>query len=513
MASLHHWVPLLEEDDSCRDEDEVQLVSQVGVGLYALEEQVGGYQACRVVLTTHRVLVHTASDSTTNPNSALDLFLPLNLVVAATPKTGFGSWSHPKIILSVSGDRPYHYKLSFRMGGDKSFIASLHTALAQRNWMRGRRRPAQQIAKPLPLLTELPPPTTDTQTGEYTVAHSDNVGISRVLAAQQRRTEEAQQRLRIEPTSLGHTSTRAKLDAVVDDTKRLVQAIADARSMFEREGGSRDEEQRLISVEAALGIGSTAKSSHHHRPQYICELSIELLRWLTHKDNTLLGRRPVLPVLELFSAYNAARSSPVSISEFWDALCVCTGERMPAHANRGGTSLAIPDVVQTQIRKEHRNMLDGRRVVCELPVRVGACLQVGREGDFIAERCLSVRRYPSMGVAVVCAEPLLPTLAPMLLRQLGECDPACLSQTTPAQVGACLGLDSLTAYAVLCDIEASGLLCRSVVGTDGAAGWLARDPSYFSDDSSYASEPSVVGDEEGGPLNTAFHWNLFGVCP
>lgn len=525
MSRIHHWLPLVEGGDMHDDHlEEVSLVSQVGVGLYALDDQVPEYQGCKVVLTTHRIMLYS---------STLDLFLPLHHVATVTSKSGFGSWSHPKVIVTVRGDRVAHYyKLSFRMGGDKPFIDSLNNALSQRHWMKVARAPAS-VQKPrvshTPTATPLPPPpaAVSSQSEEaYTVTHTDNVGISRVLAAQQRRTEDAQHRLRLEvssPTPVASTNTRSKLDGILDDTRRLVQAIGDARQLYEREGGSREDEQRLISVEAALGLGTTAASSTSDlrdraaKFQYICDLSIELLRWVTHKDNTVLTRRPLIPVLDLYAAYSAARRGhPVAVADFWDALCVASGEGVLERTKRGATgAVQMPvEVVQKQISREHKTALNVRDSSHTVPVKSYRLNhQLPTTSTFIqpADRALSIRRYPDVGVAVVCLEPLLSSLAPLLSRQLGPCDPRAVSQTTPSVFGSTLGLDSSTAYAILGDLEGLGILCRSVVGADGAAGWMAQSPSYFDDDDvTYAGDIDLEEDVVGGPLNTAFHWNYFG---
>ncbi|EPY27502.1 ESCRT-II complex subunit VPS36 [Angomonas deanei] len=126
------------------------------------------------------------------------------------------------------------------------------------------------------------------------------------------------------------TGTFKDIDDVMQQASSLVQNI---KQLKQKSSGNSTQEAnefaQLESIEETLGLGVMVKARGGGKSKlgtmqskYHVELANELHAWMTHpKNGKLFQTMPIIPLIELFSIYNKARSGDLVSPE--DVLLAC----------------------------------------------------------------------------------------------------------------------------------------------------------------------------------------------
>eukprot|EP00758_Cryptobia_borreli_P007306 Tbor_TRINITY_DN5279_c0_g1::TRINITY_DN5279_c0_g1_i1::g.16535::m.16535 len=462
---------------------------------------------------------------------------------------------------------------------------------------------------------------------------STNVGISRIMADQQNRSEEIKQKLRsgVDVGSSGNSSHSSKtseneeLDQIIANATQLVAAIKEARRMAGSSNDSADQ-SKLLTIEEALGLGSLAasnpngsrmsilsSSNSRERRIFIEELALEILLWATHPMNTEVSKRAVISLTELYAVYIYARgkdlssgsvaaqntqlssiyqailgkgnsgekrSSLVSPKDFFEAclvlsLCNPPSSEAPQTVTYTQIIKAQSDLCATHGISDYTsmytensrgglsmnsNMFDGmslhplvcmvaseayltawrREENCGFTEDANGCMAdapLSNNNGFLPfrergntcltsntpQRYVSIRKYSDGSFALQCRS--ISVFIEVLEKMLGPFPSAKdieemmfnvihnrsrgarrMSSISATQFGALLGVDYYVAFDILCEIEDTGLLCRSQ-GHRGRGGWLANDSSFFYEDYNTIDESNMnkcdddISDDTGSDTN------------
>lgn len=319
------------------DPDELFAVAFPGVGLYEGEIK-SPFQSGTIALTSHRVLYFHAREQTMMVHC---LWLEQVDVSSISATKGFGSWSHPKVVLAVSSPHVAKasshsaFKFSFRQGGCESFHSSLAQCLQRKLWCKATTSASQQIAQepsgrragqPVDDVVPQSSPSS-TSTAVDLLSFTDRAGIGGVQRTQ---TIGASNNDELVNNAL------SDVDSVLSNASVLIQEIKKIRQQVDVETkseagsavGLRDEDfRKLLSLEEALGLHAHEYSSASSRTGGMTatqQLAQEILAWLSHPANAaVLSTRYLIPITELYALYNSkarGRSQLISPQKFYDAL-------------------------------------------------------------------------------------------------------------------------------------------------------------------------------------------------
>jgi ESCRT-II complex subunit VPS36 len=217
-------------------------------------------------------------------------FLPLNFVGTVTRWRGFGSWSHPKLILPFSIEcsvaRKTHFKASFRGGGMDSFLSVLMNVLEKQVW----KHPIDEVIQPA--VISQPPKGFDASAAGI-------VGLERRTTEQARRKQES-----LVDAMKDVESIMAKAHTVVEEINQIHRILSSS------EQKSKDDQECAVQIEGlrrSLGlpcpvsqqVGMSRESFHN-------EVAEELRRWMNMESNPL-NQAYAISIIDLYAMYNRAR--------------------------------------------------------------------------------------------------------------------------------------------------------------------------------------------------------------
>ncbi|EPY32145.1 ESCRT-II complex subunit VPS36 [Angomonas deanei] len=307
-------------------DDEVLVLTEVNTALYNGNTKTQ-WKDGKISLSTHS-LIFQALDK---ENTVLKLPLKCNDSAGETPTLVSGSLlSSDKIVVPLPGGK--HIKISFRKGGASRFYDQLKSVLSKRAW-RSVAAPAPAPAHPTAAASpqhnptrEVTPAATAGKTKEQleeeerykvdTYYTADRIGIAGVIQSSTESTK--------------MTGTFKDIDDVMQQASSLVQNI---KQLKQKSSGNSTQEAnefaQLESIEETLGLGVMVKARGGGKSKlgtmqskYHVELANELHAWMTHpKNGKLFQTMPIIPLIELFSIYNKARSGDLVSPE--DVLLAC----------------------------------------------------------------------------------------------------------------------------------------------------------------------------------------------
>lgn len=429
---------------SLLEPEEVMIHSQTGASLYDGEKKTQ-WKKGKIMLSTHRLLYREITATTAATNSAqgsttLQLSLADLTRSGERPSTTAGfAFSSDKVILPLPGGQ--YTRVSFRSGGMKEFFEELVKALAAKAWMREA------------------PSTTTTATSPSAAAARDTqrstttsvIGIAGVM----RQSEEKGQ---MQEAFQDIDDVMAKASALVSNIRQLKERAA--ASDRTGAGTSTAEERTAIeSIEETLGLGTmvtttsstTAGSGHgiigisssssssaasKGGKKFHLELATELHAWMTHpRSDKLFGEMPFVPLIELFSVYNRARSGELVSPD--DLLQACK-----AMARQGYSVYTLEEFSSGRMALAHK---DDSIVLAKLIALMGPMLAPSDP------RFKAVCRIPAHGVKTLQTTSVLPRTA-VQLRSVNEVQLAnSLRVAIPVAKDV---LDNLTLQGYLCSCDA-----------------------------------------------------------
>lgn len=310
---MEYWA--LHTSPSLLEGDEVLVASQAGVALYNGDEKTR-WRNGKLLLTTHHIFYQSLDDNST-------LRLPLESIARAgqPPSTSKGFvFSSDKLTIPLPGGT--FARISFRQGGMGEFYSTLEKVLLRKSW----RTPAPTTATTATAEAALQSRTVSPSSGSAhaTAPRTANmIGIAGVVKA----SEESSRM----------NNTFEDIDDVMLKASTLVQNVRQLReraTASSRSGDRADEEtMALESIEATLGLGTmvSATGSSGSQKHFYNELAAEMHAWMTHPRNErVFGDMPHVPLIELFSLYNRARSGDFVSPE--DVLMACKAMQKQSQA-------------------------------------------------------------------------------------------------------------------------------------------------------------------------------------
>eukprot|EP00796_Vickermania_ingenoplastis_P004073 gene4073-2922_t len=269
--------------------DEVLITSQDGVALYDGNDKTKWVKGT-LSLTTHNLLYRSE-----DPKDALRL--SLETVDMADNKPIFDKgflFSSDKIIVYLPFAR--HIKLSFRNGGAERFFSSLADTLEKGYWNKSS---AKVSESPAPVRKEKNPASP---------SGLQQLGIAGIM-------QDSKDRAKMSDTFTDIDDVMSKASSLVDNINRLKRNASSGV-------GPAVDSTAIESIEATLGLGTMVQKSGGSRTRFHASLAIELHAWMAHDKNAhLFGRMHLVPLVELYSLYNKARSGDLISPE--DLLGAC----------------------------------------------------------------------------------------------------------------------------------------------------------------------------------------------
>lgn len=266
------------------EEDEVLIVSQDDVSLYNLDEKTK-WKKGKLSLTTHYLIYCNEEDKKT-------IRIPLKTVDEGAERPSMVKgflFKSDKIVAHVPGER--YFKLSFKKGGMENFFILFNQMLERRTWEEtggAGKESSPAVASPN--------------------AHNNNsnntgggglrkLGIAGIM-------EESKDMAKMSETFTDIDDVMRKASALVENINRLKRNASSGL-------GQAADSTAIQSIEATLGLGTVVDKSEYgmNRSRFYASLAVELHSWMTHEKNaSLFGRMHLVPLVELFSLYNKARS-------------------------------------------------------------------------------------------------------------------------------------------------------------------------------------------------------------
>lgn len=298
--------------------DEVMILSQSDVALYDGNEKTKWTNG-KLSLTTHN-LYYRVGDS--NPE-ALKLSLETVYMADNEPiaEKGF-LFRSDKIIVYLPMCQ--YIKFSFRKGGMEAFYNAMKEMLAKTHWLH---QPTASVANSSTPALATAPQSTDVSLSNHTATRSKGegggnpglrqFGIAGII-------EDSKERAKM-------SETFTDIDDVMNKASVLVENINRLKRNASAGLGPAVDSTAIESIEATLGLGTMVqKKNVADRARFHSSLARELHAWMAHDKNShLFGRMLLIPLVELFSLYNKARSGDLISPDDLLAACRCMESAVP----------------------------------------------------------------------------------------------------------------------------------------------------------------------------------------
>lgn len=275
-----HKDPLLRTTES-----EVFITSQGGVTLYVDNGSTKWCTDGKLTVTSHHLFYQCSRNE---PGSALRLDLD-TISRASHPPTmdkGF-LFSSDKIFVFLPSSKKV--KLSFKKGGMVDFYNALKSMLEKKHW-------AVPTAQPVSAAAGLATAAGPQQPASSPTSGLRQVGIAGIM-------EDSKERAKM-------SETFTDIDDVMNRASVLVKEINRLKLNASSGVGPAVDSTAIESIEATLGLGTMVqRNAGEGQLTFHSSLAIELHAWMTHEKNAhLFGQMHLVPLVELFSLYNKARS-------------------------------------------------------------------------------------------------------------------------------------------------------------------------------------------------------------
>ncbi|CCW64679.1 unnamed protein product [Phytomonas sp. EM1] len=321
---MDHWLWSAEDFSLDSSKDEVFVTSVDGIGLYDGSKKTDWPEG-KVLLSSHRLLFQPKHGVGKRDGKIPFLELDLESVrksgVLPTMRKGL-VFASDKVVLHLPEGK--FVQLAFRSGGMSNFFTQLISVLDKELW----RNPQQRSNLSKSVVTHQPVVPHVTADRPVKNSHcmsrlppAKHIGIAGVMQVTSGGAT-------LQETFNDIDDVMAKASSLVHSIKRLKERSAiDSGS---RQGGQNEEDMMAIeSIESTLGLGTMVqvgdkqrKNHSNQQRHFHKELAGELHAWLVHpKNERLFGGMPLLPLIELFSMYNRARSGDLVSPE--DVLMAC----------------------------------------------------------------------------------------------------------------------------------------------------------------------------------------------
>ncbi|EPY28547.1 ESCRT-II complex subunit VPS36 [Strigomonas culicis] len=420
--------------------DEVLIVTQAGAGLYDRDKKTD-WKDGHVSVTTHSIVFQAGDPE----NTVLKLSLEDLSRSGHAPVKAKGSlFSSDKIVLHLPSNQ--YAKIAFRKSGMDTFYDKLMDALGKKAWQT--RAPtsttpsASTIAAAAPAASAVASRAEASPAARGSVARklkedeervvethmtADRIGIAGVM-------QYSAESVKVQGTLKDIEDVMQQASALVANIKRMKLNAAGASGANEADASA------LESIEETLGLGvmvkgraSGGKDAGTKQQQYHRELGRELHAWMTHPRNAkLFGELPLVPLIELFSLYNKARSGDLVSPD--DVLLACRElEQQP------GAVYHLETLRSGRLALVHN---DRSIILARLTALLGP--QLAAPGSERLTSTAAVRQVPTTHT--------LPA------------SPSALKSVTDVQLAGLLQVDAAVALDLLEGLEEEGYLCRSDAG-------------------------------------------------